>query len=73
MSLVDKRNVLIDKMDGIDTHIQSLRDRQVALEATRHRNRVNQFLRETLGPLRLPTEAKERQTQFRKGTGERTC
>ena len=80
ISLADKHSVLIDGVEGIDTHIQSLRDRQVALEATRHRNRVNRFLRQTVGSVRLPTEAelseivaKEGQTQFRKGTGERTC
>lgn len=80
ISLADKHNVLIGDVEGIGTQIQSLRDRQVDLEATRHRNRVNRFLRETVGPVRLATEselsdivAKEGQTQFRKGTGERTC
>lgn len=77
--LADEHHVKIAGAEGIDTHIQSLRDRETALKATRHRNRINRFLRETVGLVLMPTEeelaaivAKEGQTQFRKGTGGRT-
>ncbi|KAG7006796.1 hypothetical protein G7Y79_00013g035680 [Physcia stellaris] len=72
--------VVIGGLDGINGHMVGICDKQIVLEATRCLNRITQCLRECVGLVRMPTEeklaaieAKEGETQARKGTGMRTC
>ena len=73
-------NVVIEGVEDINRHLVEICDKQIALDTKRRRNRINEYLRSCVGLVCMPTEdqltaieAKEGETQARRGTGMRTC